>query len=493
MDPVLLEALLAAAITTAPASPEALAWGKGDLSHLLHAGQKKIQRTLTESPHQLQVVLCARGFGKTYWGASLAVSQAVKKPRSKIKIGTEFQTDLEALILPNFDAVLEDCPEEVRPTWKASKSKFVFPNGSEIALIGLDRKPNGLRGQHGVDLIILEEAGFISKLEALYRSVIVPTTTHRPECKIVLISTPPESLDHYFWTFVDRAEASGSLSTFTIDANPMLKREDIARIEVEMGGRESTQFRREYLCERVSEESRMVLPEFKAERHVREGQRDEYFPFYLKSASLDSGVRDLTVQLFAYYDWKRAKVVVEDEMVMGGRDVLTSRIFSRTREIESALDYKKVRRHADNDNLILLQDLNKLSNEAKIESGHADSQVHWVPTRKDSLEASINLVREALTRDQIEFNPRCKHTIGTCKTALWNKQRTDLQRSEVYGHADAIMALVYLLRNIDKHTNPIPRTYGVDQANAIIFKRETVSDNAAALANAFGVKRKPLG
>jgi hypothetical protein len=344
VDPVLLEALLASAITVASASPTDHAWHRGDLSHLLHAGQRRIQNTLKQSTHQLQVVLCARGFGKTYWGATLAVEQALKKPKSRIKIATEFQTDLEALILPNFDAVLEECPEECRPVWKASKSKFVFPNQSEIALIGLDRKPNGLRGQHGVDLIILEEAGFISKLEALYRSVIVPTTTHRPECKIVLISTPPESLDHYFWTFVDRAEMSGSLSTFTIDQNPMLTKEDVKRIEVEMGGRDSTQFQREYLCRRVSEESRMLVPEFAANmvNYAIEFPRDQFFQFFLKSSALDSGVRDLTTALWGFYDFHTAKLKVEDELVLGGKDVLTQTIFNRTREIESHLDYLRV-------------------------------------------------------------------------------------------------------------------------------------------------------
>jgi len=493
VDPVLLEALLAAAITTAPASPEALAWHRGDIKPILHAGQLKIEEAFENSPHQMHVLLCARGFGKTFWGCGKGSAVIASKDRARVKIATEYQTDLESFILPNFDQVLDTCPEEIRPVWKSSKSRFIAPKTmGTLDLIGLDRKPNGLRGQHNVDLIVLEEAGFISKLEQIYKSVIIPITTHRPKSRIAVISTPPESLDHFFWTLVDIAESKGALTVLTIYDNPMITPEQIDRLAEAMGGKNSTQFRREMMCERVSEESRMVLPEFRTERHVREGQRDEYFPFYLKSSSLDSGVRDLTVQLFAYYDWKRAKVVIEDEMVMGGRDVLTSRIFSRTREIESALDYKKVRRHADNDNLILLQDLNKLANDAKVESGHADAQVHWVPTRKDSLEASINLVREALTLDQLEIHPRCKHLIGTCKTALWNKQRTDLQRSEVYGHADAIMALVYLLRNIDKHTNPIPRTYGVDVANAIIFKRETASDNANALASAFGVKRKPL-
>lgn len=485
---MLLEAITASMLALGSCAPSDIHWLNGDTTHLLHSGQQKIQSTLEESKHQLQVVLCARGFGKTYWGAALAISQALKRPKSRIKIATEFQTDLEALILPNFDSVLEGCPDEISPVWKASKSKYVFPNGSEIALIGLDRKPNGLRGQHGVDLIILEEAGFISKLEALYRSVIVPTTTHRPNCKIVLISTPPESLDHYFWSFVDRAELSGSISTFTIDDNPMLTYKDIKRIEDEMGGRESTQFQREYLCKRVAEASRMLVPEFDG-ACVQEALRNQYFPFWIKFSALDSGVRDLTTALWAYYDFHSAKLLIEDELVLGGKDVLTKTIFSRTREIEGHLEYSKVRRAADNNNLILIQDLNQLAHEAKIESGHGDASVHWVPTRKDSVEASINLVRTWFNADRLVIHPRCKHLIGTLKTALWNKQRTDFQRSPVYGHADAIMSLVYLIRNVDQHTYPVPQTFQADLNNAIVFERRTLSEGAKALAQSFGTKR----
>jgi hypothetical protein len=488
MDPVLLEALTAAAVSLGGATANDQAWRKGDLTHLFHAGQKKIDHVFETSPHQVQVVLCARGFGKTFWGAAKATSKALQR-KARVKIATEFQTDLENLILPNFDTVLESCPDDIAPRWMPSKSRFVTDSGSAIDLIGLDRKPQGLRGQHNVDLIILEEAGFITKLEQIFRSVIVPITTHRKDCKIVLITTPPESLDHYFWQLHDMAEAAGALTVLTIDDNPMLTPADVKRIEEQMGGRTSTQFRREYLCERVSEESRMLVPEFSEARHVVTPPRDEFFPFYLKSNALDSGVRDLTTSLWGYYDFRQAKLIVEGELVLSGREVLTRTIFNRTREVESSLSYQKVRRHADNNNLILIQDLNQLANDAKIESGNPDPAVHWVPTRKDSVEASINLVRTWFNEDRILISPECRHTIGTLKTALWNKQRTDFQRSEVYGHADAIMSLCYLIRNLDTHTNPIPRTYGADLNNSIVFERKQQSENARALAQAFGIKR----
>lgn len=448
---------------------------RGNLRHLHHAGQAKIHDRFLSSPLQLFVALCSRQFGKSHWGITLAVSQALRKPGAVIKMGTEFSTDLENFLLPNFEVVLETCPPDCRPIWKASKGKWIFPNGSQIHLIGLDRKPNGLRGA-AVDLIIIEEAGFVSKLEYLYKSVIVPTTTHRPQCRIVLISTPPESLDHFFWTFVDRAALEGSLSVFTIDDNPMLGPRDIARIENEMGGRHTTAFKREYLCERIAEASRQLTPEFKRELHVGEFARPSYFNYLFKNEALDSGVRDLTVQLYSVYDFPTATLHVEDELVLQGNEVLTQTIYDRTVAAETALGYQRVSRYADNDNLILIQDLNVLGQ---------TTDRHWSPTHKDSVEAGVNMIRILLKQNRIKIHPRCRTLIGTLETGLWNKRRDDFERTASYGHADALSALIYLFRNVNRHDNPIPHTFQMDLAHRIVFENQPLAGAAKSLKSAF--------
>lgn len=454
---------------------------RGNLTPILHAGQRKIRERIWSSRRQVQPILCARGYGKTYLGCAEAVSTAIKRP-SRVKIGTEFATDLEEFILPNFEAVLADCPRDVQPEWKPSKSKYVFPNGSEIALIGLDRKPNGLRGTHKTDLIILEEAGFISKLEQIYYSVIVPTTMHRPECRILLPTTPPEALDHFFWTLWDMAALEAELPVYTIDDNPLLTPDDIARIEKDMGGRGTTAFQREYLCKRIAEATRQLTPEFNRELHVVESKRPAYFHFLIKTNALDSGVRDNSVQLYSYYDFPRAKLVIEDELVLKGNEVLSSVIYERTRDTEKALDYKQVSRWADNDNLILLNDLNAMG--FKDGSGR-----YWSATAKDTIEAGVNMVRMWLAQGRIEIHPRCRFLIGTLGTALWNKQRTDFDRSAVYGHADALSALIYLIRNVNTATNPIPITWQVDLENTFIRNPNAQTGSAKVLAEGFGLKR----
>lgn len=455
---------------------------RGNLDHLLHAGQLKIQESLGKIPRQVKPILCSRGFGKTYYGSKKATETCIRKV-SRVKIGTEFQTDLEEFILPNFEAVLQNCPKSCLPKWKSSGSKYVFPNGSEIKLIGLDRKPNGLRGTHQTDLIILEEAGFISKLEQIYYSVIVPTTMHRPDCEILLPTTPPEALDHFFWTLFDSANLDGDVPVLTIDDNPLISPLQVKKIEEDMGGRASVAFQREYLCKRIPDAIRQLTPEFNVDAHVAEWVRPVYFKFLHKTSSLDSGVRDNTVQLYSAYDFPNATLHIEDELVLKGNEVLTETIYNRTCETEKALEYGQVSRWADNDNLILLQDLNRYG--SKDQSGR-----YWNPTAKDAIDAGVNMVRMWLKQGRLKIHPRCRFLIGTLQTALWNKTRTDFDRSKVFGHADALSALIYLIRNVNVATNPIPLTFQVDLENTFIRNPNDLTGSAKVLSDAFAIKRK---
>ncbi len=171
--------------------------------------------------------------------------------------------------------------------------------------------------------------------------------------------------------------------------------------------------------------------------------------------------------------------------MMVGNEVITDDIYARTVAIEERLDYRprETQRFADNDNLILIQDLNRHG--TKDESGR-----HWTPTAKDSKEASVNLVRQWLKEDRIEISPECRMLIGTLETSLWNNTRTDFARSKVFGHADALASLIYLIRNLNVHTNPIPMTFGADIDNVFIRNGTRQEDSAQVLSDAFGLKAR---
>jgi len=146
------------------------AWHRGNLSWKFHAAQKLIDKTFKESESPLFVGNCSRQLGKSFWAVSKAVEQAIKKPMSQIRYGAAFHSDLVEFIIPAFEKVMEDCPPAIKGTFKKAGSTYVFPNGSKIKLVGLDKNPNSLRG-NTLDLIILDECGFVANLDYIYKSV----------------------------------------------------------------------------------------------------------------------------------------------------------------------------------------------------------------------------------------------------------------------------------------------------------------------------------
>jgi hypothetical protein len=208
------------------------------------------------------------------------------------------------------------------------------------------------------DLMVFDEAGFTSDLNYIYNSVVIPSTTHRPDCPVVFSSSSPLSPAHEFVGFIQRAEKEGCYGKYTIFDNPLLSQKDIDRLADACGGYESTTFRREFLCEIITDSSLQIIPEW-SDSYLSETTRNEFYPFYHKYTSMDIGVRHLTAGQFAYYDFRRAKLVIEDEWQLQGIEVTTKNIYetvsAKEKELwgEAAKPYKRI---ADNNNLILLQD-----------------------------------------------------------------------------------------------------------------------------------------
>lgn len=448
-------------------------WLNGDLSFLHHAGQDKIEKAFSEASGILFVIECSRQIGKTVWAVKKCFEMGAKYPGCQMRYATAFETDLKEIVMPAFDFILNFCPEPLRPVFREKDSSWNMWNGSRIKLVGMDRKPHAMRGNK-LRLIVYDEAGFTSKLKQSYDAVY-PTFTHVPGARAIMMSTPPETPDHEFVTYCERAELEGRYIRLSIYDNPLLSHDRIDDIAKEYGGKSTTHFRREYLCERVVERSKAVIPEFK-EDYIQNVEEDLPHRFWHRYVSLDSGVRDQTALLFAYYNWQRAKLVIEDEVAIQGADVTTRRISELTRQKEKELGYTAThRRVADNDNLILLQDLG------------TEFGLHFNPTSKDQVQAMVNKVRLWFESGRILIHPRCTRLIGCLKSATWNEKRDSFERSKVFGHFDLLAALVYLVRNIDEQTNPIPKDWNVDFSNQLLFinKKACLSEDAKELRNIF--------
>ena len=342
-----------------------------------------------------------------------------------------------------------DAPHDLKPEWVAFDSVYKFPNGSMIHMAGTDKgNAESLRGTSS-DLNIIDEAGFCSDLDYILRSILMPQTLTTGGTTI-MASTPPKTPAHDFFEIAHECKDNGDYQEFTIYDNETLTPEIIELYAKESGGFDSSTFRREYLCKWEIESSAAVIPEWK-EEYSATLQPSEFTAYYHRYTAMDLGVRDLTAGCLGYYDFKRGVLHVEHEFEMGGPDMTTPKLAEmiRLKETECFGDIKPYRRISDNNNLMLLQDLGTLHG------------MHFAPTNKDNLHAMVNELRLMVNAGRVIIHPRCVRTIGSVQYAVWDDHRKEFARSKTYGHFDHLAALIYLVRNLDQSTNPIPETHGL--------------------------------
>lgn len=445
-------------------------WSRGALGWKLKKSQLLIEEKYLEVKGKLFVSNCSRRFGKSYWAGAKCLQVAINKPNARIKFASAFSTEVEEIIIPAFRFLLEDCPGELVPQFLSQKKKYIFPNGSEIQLIGLDRNPNGPRGQY-CDLFIFEEAGFISRLDYLYSSVVVPMFKGRPNAVAIMISTPPVSPIHPFRVFCEKAKRENAYCEFTIHDDP-----DTTKEELEIYKNEClsvSDWEREYLVKFTIDTNRAIIPEWKQE-FVGVLEKDEYFEYYGGIVGMDLGVRDKTVSLFGYYDFNHGTLCIVDEVVMSGKDLTTDILAKAIKEKEKILyKGKRVLRYADNNNLLLLQDLS------------ASYQLPFTPTTKGSLESMVNKVRIWTKNGRIRISEKCSELIGCLENGIWRENRSDFDRSSVFGHFDALAALIYTVRNVNENFNPIPKLHKINDNDFWINEDSKKTQTHKALNSIF--------
>ena len=293
-------------------------------------------------------------------------------------------------------------------------------------------------------------------------------------------STQPDSPDHDFNAFCDKAMEEGCYVQLDINQNPLLTESAIDRLAQSMGGRDSVSFRREYLCKREVDKERAIVPEFHTglvyDRPVEDVDR-----FYHRYFWMDIGVQqDLTVILMVLYDFRRAYAFVEDEIVIRGPKVTTKLIAEAiaAKTAEHPAYKESYRRIADNSHPLLLNDL------------ASDHAVYFTATDKEKLHEMVNELRIFVGAQRLKVHPRCVHFIGSMLSGIWDKARKEFARSPTHGHADAIAAAVYGVRNLDTQTNPVPQNYGIDIANSFLSRQKPkLSPTAKTFKEAFKIKR----
>lgn len=452
-----------------------LLWRAGKLRYKLHSDQREVydkyrkwradvelkrrEGAVIAGKHPfLWVTDSSRRWGKDFLGLVVAHEDAIRRPESVITYGTAFLKDLGNIVIPLARQLIADCPHDKRPVYRANyrgtSEGIYFPNGSVIRFAGIDMNPDALRGQHS-DGIFITEASFCDELEDMVENVLKPQLIGRYHATIMFNSTPPRSLAHpYVRDYMPDARDRGAYVLRTIDDAPQYTQAEKDLFTGGEEGRKTVRIRREYYCEYVAEENALVVPEFNKEKHVTEFEIPNYGHAYV---TIDPGVKDLCAMNFCVWDFEHARLLVVDEWTKRN---------ANTNELVDALKVKELTHwHSVAAPLKYWDGKHLLPNPyARISDVDTRmitdmSQLHGIsvqPARKDDAEAALHALRNAFLGGRILIHPRCVNTIEHLEGALWNKPRTDFQRSERLGHCDHVDALKYCWRHVNKSANPFP-------------------------------------
>lgn len=426
-------------------------WRSGSLAFLMKPHQLELYQMLREFLARPQrknlkfVANCARRFGKTFSMLSLAMELAKSKPNSVVRFAAPSRLQLKEILIPSFRTIISELPVGSRPVFKSQDNCIIFreglPDESRIVMAGCDDSESieRLRGT-AADLCVVTEAGSISRLEYLIKDILMPQLLTTGG-KLLVDSTPPPDIGHYFNVMCDEAILQGNYAEFDITKNTSIDEETREAFIEELGGLQSPTVRRELFCMRIADEELSIVPEW--HNRATRVNRPKFFSQVQKLVSLDiGGKRDKTVLLFGYFH--DGTLVIEREISLNPEHTTTRNIAIKYRDAMRELEYKEARQVGDTNNAILFRDLQREYN------------INFLPTSKDSLIAMVAKVRDMCdTRigpSRILVHPDCKELLICLSSGVWNKNKDEWGRHPVVGHYDALAALMYMVRNVRGNT-----------------------------------------
>jgi len=432
---------------------------RGILRHLLYPHQRpiydKIREVLASDDidSNSYVIDCARQFGKSFIMFTIAVEECLREPYTTIAYIAPLKSQvIEIVTEATFRTIFADAPKELIPVLDGSA--LAFSNGSRIRLAGTDNKNYAnLRGGKAHQ-VLLDEAGFMADLDI----GVLPSVTPMLKTtggKLIFASTPPENLDHPYQDILKDHEESGHISTYTIHDDKSLTEKQLNKIIQDCRGQDTTLFKREYECQRIAESSLQVIPELTHEVSLKILQKtreivDDLHQYYTKYVVVDWGGKDKTAVIFAYYDYRAKSVIVEDHLDLSGAEISSGRIAiaikDKVKELWPTTEHRKdIRYICDSNNVLIQQEMINTYG------------LPFVSTSKSKLESQmVQKVRDWIFDERIEFLPAAEFVLRSAASAWWAKSRDKFARSKIYGHYDHCAALIYLIRNVDETSDPLP-------------------------------------
>jgi len=438
-------------------------WMRGDLEFLLWPQQIPIWDQLQNLPKNVVefVVLCARQFGKSVVGVIYALSEAIKHRDCCILImGPDTKQTID-IVAPKMRMLTRTAPPGLIKQMKSNNRYHVYhdlnskaSDYTEIVIGGMNENSSSQRGKtvHKIlveEIVDVAEDNFITSV----RSDLGPALTHSRDGKIVYLTTLPKYPNHPFITItIPNAELKGAIARFTIDDNIALDQDQKDKCAELSGGINSTDYKREFLCEIVRDKTVVCLPDFDVRHNVAKFELPlEKF----MSVTIDwGGVRDKTCAMLHCYDYISDLDLIWDERVFEP-NTATSAIVAECRRMEGT--HRIFARYVDAPPQLVTVDLLQ-------DHGYAAQ----LPEKLD-WRASLNTLNVRFARKKALIHPRCVFLIVSAESAILNKNKTDFDRNIALGHMDGIAAMMYGIR-MQTHENPYSAMddfMGVDVSSGI--------------------------
>jgi len=501
-------------------------WRAGHLRWLLEPHQQvlydKIKMWEADPPDSVKlgalfdsvfVIDIGRRWGKTWLCLLILIEWGIRRPGAILTYATAEKQQIRSIVIPLFRKLVQSCPPDVRPEYRGSsegmEQGLYFPNSTIIKLVGVDKDPDRLRGQAS-DGGCFSEAAHMKDLEESVSGIFLPQFQRRPWARLLLESTAPTQPDHDFdRVFIPDAEKRGAYVFGTIDDNLAISPEEKAKAIREAGGLNSPRCKREYYGVRVRDPERVLVPEFNWDLHVV--QKVVVPPFAHAYVGIDPGMRDMLGVVWGYWDFERAKFVVQRSYAE--RNVTTTPVADLIKRVERELWYgsgpaNDNAKRAANDNDLRVGELKYWNGKRYLPNPYlriSDTELRLIgdlvrehgiavaPTPKDDAEAMLYSLRNAFLGNKIEIAADSGPLAIQLKRGMWNEKRTDWERTEALGHLDCIAALIYLWRNVVRTLNPYPPSMPVGSPDRIVilpWHTRPEKDTVRALSTALGEGRR---
>lgn len=420
--------------------------------HYLNPKQREFYDLLKTPGINHAGLFCSRKVGKTFLTVLDAVEFGWNNPDSIIRYVLPELKQAREVVLPIVNEFRSFLPPEMMPHVKLSELKLILPNGAVIALGGAKKEnAESNRGPIAHRIYRDECASWEEEPHYSYitKSILLPQMTTTGGM-LIDMTTPSKSPTHP-WIQEDyvKLRQQGHLVSFDIDENPLLTLDQIEAIVERYGGRDSPDFRREYKLELITDQSLVVVPEFKNERHVIKSS--QYFNedparqnWLLGCISADYGITDNTGILSAVYVASENQVVITAEKMFNQEPVSVL-----ADEIDMAKNAIRERFHIPKDNIKVTVDCFE---QAGITLRRDFNTVYQRPVKRKLVD-NVGYLRLQINEGRVLIDESCVNLIRQLTEGMWKESTAkedtrDFERTSTHGHLDLLHALVYLVRMV---------------------------------------------